>query len=264
LALNDNRISIIPDNLFLRMENLTQLLLHNNAVQYVWPRTFAGLRSLTRLQLAGNRLGQLPDGMLRHSPHLRHLDLDGNQLKTFGRCALPLPPRRTALSRGSSSGGSGSRTSSSSTSGPATAAPAEVGGSRMKFLSLIGNPMICDCQLTWLVEFQQQTSMNSDNEVWPTGPLWPTIRGTCHYGRSGAESRLHHPSSPLSSGVIAGGSSKSSQVAAGLPDDWTSSMSMELSQPADRRVSSIIGRCSQLAPSCAKQQLQKTSDCHYE
>jgi hypothetical protein len=269
LALNDNRITLIPDNLFSNMENLTQLLLHNNSIQYVWPRTFAGLRSLTRLQLAGNRLGQLPDGMLRQSPHLRHLDLDGNQLKTIGRCALPMPPRRTAQTgtvappRASPSGRGGARTSTA-TSGPtATALPAEVVGSRLKFLSLIGNPMICDCQLTWLVEFQQQTTGSSGSSQWPTGLLWPTIRGTCRDSRqsiAAPESRLRHSSSPFFDGAAVGGSSKTSQVAA----EWTPSLSVELNHAVDHGVSSIVGRCSQLASSCAKEQLQQTSDCHYE
>jgi hypothetical protein len=273
LALNDNRISLIPDNLFSSMENLTQLLLHNNSIQYVWPRTFAGLRSLTRLQLASNRLGQLPDGMLRQSPHLRHLDLDGNQLKTIGRCAFPMPPRRTAQTatvappRASPSRGGGARTSSA-TSGPAaTVAPAEVGGSRMKFLSLIGNPMICECQLTWLLEFQQQTMGSSDSSPLPWGPLWPTVRGTCQESRQAdvaPESHIHHSSSPFSDTDAVGGSSKSSQVAAAAAAEWTRSMSVELSHAADRGVSSIVGRCSQLVSSCAEKQLQKTTDCHYE
>ena len=64
----NNNISYLPENVFAPLVNLTDLMLHNNTLEFVWPRTFFGLRSLRRLSLAENRLTSLPEAALRHSP----------------------------------------------------------------------------------------------------------------------------------------------------------------------------------------------------
>jgi len=61
----------------------TDLMLHHNRLEFVWPRTFVGLRSLRRLTLAGNRLTSLPEAMLRHSTALRYLDLADNNCRSL-------------------------------------------------------------------------------------------------------------------------------------------------------------------------------------
>jgi len=77
----------------------------------------AGLGQLRRLDLSGNEIGGLPDGALRHSLKLQRVMLDNNRLTTLHQCSLttrkPPPHLRT--------------------------------------LSLVGNPLYCDCRLAWLV-----------------------------------------------------------------------------------------------------------------
>ena len=76
--------SSLPDDIFEPLRNLTVLHFSNNRLEHVWIRTFfAGLRSLRMLNLSGNRLGNLPDGVFHDSPGLVRLALDGNRLKTF-------------------------------------------------------------------------------------------------------------------------------------------------------------------------------------
>jgi len=101
--------SFIPDHVFGELRNLTSLDLSSNKLDHVWPRTFTGLRSLVLLHLGDNRLTDVPDGVLRHSPRLRRLVLDGNLLTTLRQCVVA---RRT----------------------------------RLAVLSLVGNPVHCDCQ----------------------------------------------------------------------------------------------------------------------
>jgi len=77
----------------------TDLMLHHNQLEFVWPRTFVGLRSLRRLTLAGNRLTSLPEAMLRHSTALRYLDLADNNCRSL-RCPVPKLKRHQTTTSG--------------------------------------------------------------------------------------------------------------------------------------------------------------------
>jgi len=65
--------------------------------------------------MADNRLTDLPENVLRHSPRLRRLNLDGNELTTLRQCVVARKSRLTAL-------------------------------------SLVGNPVRCDCRLAWITQ----------------------------------------------------------------------------------------------------------------
>jgi len=93
-----------------------------------------GLGQLRRLDLSRNDIGGLPDGALRHSPRLQRVMLDSNQLTTLRQCSLStsaadLPPY-------------------------------------LRTLSLVGNPLYCDCRLAWLYGVRTSTT------VW-----WAACRG---------------------------------------------------------------------------------------
>jgi len=95
---------------------------------------FRGLGQLRRLDLSGNEIGALPDGALRHSLRLQRVLLDNNRLTTLRQCSLAtitanLPPY-------------------------------------LRTLSLVGNPLYCDCRLSWLLGVRQPTV------VW-----WAACRG---------------------------------------------------------------------------------------
>jgi len=94
----------------------------------------SGLKKLRLLDLSRNRIAVLPDGALRHSPKLQRVILDSNRLTTLRQCTLAtgssdLPPY-------------------------------------LRTLSLVGNPLYCDCRLSWLVDVQSPTV------VW-----WAACRG---------------------------------------------------------------------------------------
>ena len=89
-------------------------MLHHNRLHTIWPRTFVALRSLRRLTLASNQLTSLPEAVLRHVTALRHLDLADNHFRSLHRCAFPV----------------------STTS--------------LRTLSVVGNPVTCNCSLAWL------------------------------------------------------------------------------------------------------------------
>jgi len=93
-----------------------------------------GLGELRRLDLSNNELGGLPDGALRHSLRLQRVMLDNNRLATLRQCSLAtsaadMPPY-------------------------------------LRTLSLVGNPLYCDCRLSWLLGVRAPTV------VW-----WAACRG---------------------------------------------------------------------------------------
>ena len=130
LSLANNRINYLPENVFSPLVNLSDLTLQNNRLEFVWPRTFVGLKSLKRLRLAGNRLSSLPEAALRHSPALRYLDLTDNDFRSLERCAF------------------------------------SVTSSALRTLSIVGNPVVCNCSLAWLAA--EQSELGGRRVVWGT------------------------------------------------------------------------------------------------
>jgi len=153
LSLTDNRISFLSDDTFVDLRNLSALYLQGNRLEHVWIRTFTGLRSLQTLNLSGNRLSNLPDGVFHNSPSLLRLNLDHNRLKTLRRCAVS---RRTL---------------------------------RVRFLSLIDNPVLCECPLAWVVEelFYNGRGRASEGSLLTGsggGRFVSAVWGTCQSGGS--------------------------------------------------------------------------------
>lgn len=118
LSLARNRITVLPDNTFVHLMNLTELnLSHNPLVVTNFRELFSYLPRLRRLWMRATELTQLPSmigvaevveldvgenglveiGALRDLPKLRVLKLDQNKftnLTHFGRC---VPPRLAVL-----------------------------------------------------------------------------------------------------------------------------------------------------------------------
>ena len=95
-----------------------------------------GLGQLRRLDLSNNGLAALPDGALRHSPSIQRVVLDNNRLTTLRQCSLATG---------------------------AFAVPPY-----LRTLSLLGNPLYCDCRLAWLLSVSRSTTV----DVW-----WAACRG---------------------------------------------------------------------------------------
>jgi Leucine-rich repeat (LRR) protein len=138
LDLTGNEIAYLPDNLFKGLQNLVELRLANNRLEYIWTRTFGGLRSLRRLDLSANKIADLPDGVFRNSPGLEQLVLDDNQLTTLRRCTIVHSTSAVA-------------SSPVDIDNDANSFEKQVTSSSIRTVSLVGNPIRCDCRLAWIV-----------------------------------------------------------------------------------------------------------------
>jgi len=122
LALQNNNISFLESGLFSNLNQLTTLFLQNNQLPTISPGTFDSLVSLTYIDLSRNQLKSesLPRAFLCQSTKLRHVYLDDNELRMLDSCILA-SQRASGLTR---------------------------------TLSLLGNPIRCDCSLTWLLRLR--------------------------------------------------------------------------------------------------------------
>jgi len=124
LALQNNNISFLGSGLFSNLNQLTTLFMQNNQLPRILTGTFDGLVSLTYIDLSKNQLRSesLNRAFLRRSTKLRHIYLDDNQLETIGSDSCIFASQRSH------------------------------GVTRT--LSLLGNPINCDCPLRWLLRLR--------------------------------------------------------------------------------------------------------------
>ncbi|KAK2140058.1 hypothetical protein LSH36_1497g00009 [Paralvinella palmiformis] len=119
LGLQHNKLNYLSDEMFTGLRNLSILWLQHNELEYMWAKNFDNLKRLQELHLSYNRLTGLPDRLLRSCSELAHLFVDHNALSTLKKCSLP---RKI----------------------------------RLKTLSLLANPITCDCRLSWILELQKK------------------------------------------------------------------------------------------------------------
>jgi len=120
LDLQNNNISFLESRLFSNLNQLTTLFLQKNQLRNIELETFDGLASLSYVDLSNNRLRSERGPRLCRSANLRHVYLDDNQLDKIDSCMLA------------------SQQSDSVT----------------RTLSLLGNPINCNCSLTWLLRLR--------------------------------------------------------------------------------------------------------------
>ena len=125
LKLHNNNISFLERGVFSELSQLKTLLLQNNKLPRIQRGTFDRLASLMYIDLSRNRLtyDTLPrDGFFRRATKLRRIHLDDNQLTAIDSCimAASMPPHATAA----------------------------------RTLSLLGNPINCDCSLRWILRLR--------------------------------------------------------------------------------------------------------------
>jgi len=124
LDLQNNNISFLESRLFSNLNQLTTLFLQNNQLRNIELATFDGLASLSYVDLSSNRLRSERAPRLCRSANLRHIYLDDNQLDKIDSCML-------ASQRAT------------------------------RTLSLLGNPINCNCSLTWLLRLRYVAQLNS-------------------------------------------------------------------------------------------------------
>ncbi|XP_067397903.1 uncharacterized protein [Emydura macquarii macquarii] len=80
LLLSDNRITYIPPRTFERLANLNELVVSSNFIRYLSMDTFYGLASLTKLDLSGNEILFINNDVFQPLQALKHLWLFKNKL----------------------------------------------------------------------------------------------------------------------------------------------------------------------------------------
>jgi len=122
LALQNNNISFLGSGIFSNLNRLTTLLLHDNQLPAISPGAFDGLVSLAYIDLSKNQLKSesVPRAFLRRASKLRRVYLDDNQLEMIDSCILASPQSHSAT----------------------------------RVLSVLGNPINCDCSMRWLLRLR--------------------------------------------------------------------------------------------------------------
>jgi len=77
LDLSNNKIAVLPDNIFHNLTNLHTLILSYNKLQCILPDAFKGLKSLKMLSLHGNDISKIPEGSFDDLP-ITHLAIGAN------------------------------------------------------------------------------------------------------------------------------------------------------------------------------------------
>lgn len=81
LYLNGNRISSLPDDIFIDLTNLQKLYLGGNVIVTLYQSSFSGLINLKVLHLVQNKIGNLPGRVFEPLTRLLSLELHRNNIK---------------------------------------------------------------------------------------------------------------------------------------------------------------------------------------
>ncbi len=112
-----NKISIIEDYSFKLVPSVTFLTLQFNQIQVIKTHTLSGLINLETLRLTSNEIHTIQENSFQNMTFLKLLNLNSNQLKTLDQSVFDVTYHPSALDS----------------------------------LQLKGNPLKCDCLLSWLL-----------------------------------------------------------------------------------------------------------------
>ncbi|XP_061717747.1 connectin-like [Cydia pomonella] len=129
LNLRSNRLTMIGNLAFSELWGLKDLMLDNNAIEYVSERAFGGLTQLRKLTLSGNKLTAFYEDILEDIRSLIVLDMRDNLLESMSYETI-----RPVVENGKSA-------------------------SRAVYLD--GNPLRCDCRLSWIYLLRNETKDNT-------------------------------------------------------------------------------------------------------
>ncbi|XP_063828621.1 connectin-like [Ostrinia nubilalis] len=125
LNLRNNKLTMIGNLAFSESWGLKELMLDNNAIEYISDRAFGGLTQLRKLTLSGNRLTTFYEDLLEDINSLVVLDLRDNILETVSyESVRPVVENEKSASVA---------------------------------VYLDGNPLNCNCRLSWIYALRNET-----------------------------------------------------------------------------------------------------------
>ncbi|XP_022826792.1 connectin-like [Spodoptera litura] len=129
LNLRNNKLTMVGNLAFSELWGLKELMLDNNALEYISERAFGGLTQLRKLTLSGNKLTKFYEDILDDIRSLVILDLRYNMLE-----AISYETVRPVVENDKSA---------------STA------------VYLEGNPLNCNCRLSWIYALRNETRDNT-------------------------------------------------------------------------------------------------------
>ncbi|CAH2245265.1 connectin-like [Pararge aegeria] len=129
LNLRNNKLEMIGNLAFTELWGLKELMLDNNAIEFISERAFGGLTQLRKLTLSGNKLTTFYEYILEDIRSLVMLDLRDNLLTTISYETIrPVVENDKSLS---------------------------------SVVYLDGNPLSCNCRLSWIYVLRNETQDNT-------------------------------------------------------------------------------------------------------
>ena len=141
LNLSKNSFSNLPSAVFKNLFSLKSLWLSKSNIETIEPNAFIGLNSLETLDLKENEILNLPGDILRYMKHLITLHLDSNTLSCLEKDLFIYTPNLTNLTLPHNQFVG----FNSSTFEPLR--------SSLKSLDIMGNILVCNCELSWLMKY---------------------------------------------------------------------------------------------------------------
>ncbi|XP_072930644.1 uncharacterized protein [Epargyreus clarus] len=129
LNLRNNKLTMIGNLAFSELWGLKELMLDNNAIEYISERAFGGLTQLRKLTLSGNKLASFYEDTLEDIRSLVVLDLRDNLLTMISYETIrPVVENDKTVS---------------------------------SVVYLDGNPLNCNCRLSWIYVLRNETKDSS-------------------------------------------------------------------------------------------------------
>ncbi|CAB3247066.1 unnamed protein product [Arctia plantaginis] len=125
LNLRSNKLTMIGNLAFTELWGLKELMIDNNAIEYISERAFGGLTQLRKLTLSGNKLTTFYEDILEDIRSLVVLDLRFNLLEVISYETI-----RSVVEN-------------------------DKAASTAVYLE--GNPLTCDCRLSWIYTLRNET-----------------------------------------------------------------------------------------------------------
>ena len=156
LDLSYNSFNNLPSAVFKNLFSLKKLNISENLIETIEPNAFIGLNSLETLDLKENKLFSFPGDILMHMKCLINLHLDFNTLNYLEKDLFISTPNLTnlTLSHNQFVG------FNSSTFEPIS--------SSLKSLDIMGNILVCNCELSWLMKYFGKSLVHGEKTMCST------------------------------------------------------------------------------------------------